>query len=50
MYHFIYTNYNLFKVTCKSLNYTHSLVAGIQKFKKLNLKTPVSNMWTDSVQ
>jgi len=43
---FNYTNCNLFNVNCTNVNKIYSLIAEIQKFKKSNLKTLVSNMWT----
>jgi len=46
IYHFNHTNCNLFNANCKSFNKLYSLVAEIKKFKNLNLKTSVSNMWT----
>ena len=41
---FNYTNYNLLNMNCNSFNKTCSLVAEIQKFNNLNLKTLISNM------
>ena len=41
-----YKPHNLFNVNRKRFSKIYSLIAEIQKFKKLNLKTSVSNMWT----